>query len=177
MGDSLLCVDVAPEVLGLLGIVARDHSGLAWLPSSWAYLAVFVGKGKSLHETKNLISAAADWEVVHAVLAQDAFLVNDVGGTEGGVVLATAVLNKAAIVTCEASVDVSDQGDLHGTETTLVRSEHRPSLVHECRVSRATDDLAVGVSELLGLVVKLAHFSRADEREVEGVEEENHVLA
>ena len=174
---SLLGVDVAPEVLGLLRVVAWNHSWLAWLPSSGANFAVFISKGESLDKTKHLVRASADGEVVDTVLTQNSFLIDNVGGTEGCESFAAFVLNEAAIIASEASVDVSNKWDVHVSETALVLRSHSPSLVYKDRITRAPDDLAISICELFSLVIKLAHFSRADESKVEGIEEENDVLA
>lgn len=173
---SLLAVDVGPEVLELVRAVVRNHGRLARLPSSWAHLSVFISECQGLDESQNFVSTSADWEVVHAVLTESAFLINDVGRAESGVALTAVVLDQAAIVTGDASVDVSEKRDVHLTNTTSSAVEHGPALVDEDGVTRASDDLTIVGSKLSSFVVELSDLCRADERKVEGVEEQNHIL-
>ena len=174
---SLLAVDVGPEVLKLVRAVVRNHGWLARLPSSRAHLSVFISECQGLDEAQNFVSTSADWEVVHAVLTESAFLINDVGRTESGVALTAVVFDQAAIVTGDASVDISEKRDVHLTNTTSSAVEHGPALVDEYGVTRASDDLTIVGSKLSSFVVELGDLCRADERKVEGVEEQNHIFA
>ena len=174
---SLLAVNVLPEVLKLCRAVVRDHSRITWLPSSWAHLSVLVGERESLHKAQNLVSASSDGEVVHAVLAELSFLVDDVGCAVSGTLFVAAIFNQASVVTGNALVHVGEERNIHLAYTTLIAAEQRPALVDERGVAGAADDLSVGSLKLLKLVIKLGHLSWANEGEIEGPEEEHHVLS
>jgi len=90
---SLLAVNVLPEVLKLGRAVVRDHSRTTWLPSSWAHLSVLIGERESLHKAQNLISASSDGKVVHAVMAELSFLVDDVGCAVSGTLIVATIFN------------------------------------------------------------------------------------
>ena len=128
---SLLAVNVGPEVLEFVRGVVGDHGGLAWLPSSGADFTVLVSESACLDQTQDLVSTSADGQVVHAVVTQVAFSVDEVGGTESSVVLAAAVFDQAAIVAGDASVDVGEEGNVHLANAASGAVEHGPALVDE----------------------------------------------
>ena len=128
-------MDVGPEVLEFVRAVVGDHGGLAWLPSSGADFTVLVSEGACLDQTQDLVSASADGQVVHAVVTQIAFFVDEVGGAESGVVFTAAVFDQAAVVAGDASVDVSEEGNVHLANAALGAVEHGPALVDEDRVA------------------------------------------
>ena len=66
--------------------------------------------------------------------------------------------------------------DLHFPKTSFLATSLAPGQVREVAVGGAGDDGAVEGLELLGAVVEGDDLGGTDKGEVEGVEEENHVL-
>ena len=131
---------------------------------------------EGLHEADDFVDVPSHGQVVDAVLAKSALLVNDVGCTERNTCVIT-VLDKAAIVLADLLGDVRDHWDAHGSEATLLSRLHRVLSVGEVRVNRAPDDLSVDGLELGALVIELADFSRAHKCEVQRPEEKHDILA
>ena len=72
--------------------------------------------------------------------------------------------------------EVRDQRDVDGADATIVHWFVSPGNVGELRVDRDADDLAVALREFLDPVIEGEDLGRADEGEVERVEEQRHVL-
>jgi len=164
------------QELGKLGVVAGGHGGLAGSPGGGANLAVDVGVLEGLNEAEGLVDGAADGEVVHGDVAEDALVIDDVGGAEGNAGV-LALLNEAAVVAGDLVGDVGEEGHLHGANATLGAGLLGVLHVGEVAVDGAADDLGADLLELGGLVGELADLGGAHEGEIEGPEEEHGVLA
>ena len=171
-----LCVSVCPEGGESITVVIGDHSGRARLPARGAHLTVLVGVLESLDEAEDLVNVPAHRQVVDAVLAQGAFLVDDICCAECDASV-VAIFDQAAVVFGDLLSDVGNHGDAHGTETSSLSRLHSVLAVGEVRVDGASNDLRVDGLKFSALVVELADFSGAHEREVQRPEEQHDVLA
>lgn len=164
-----------PELVELL-LVSRGHRGLSGSPGSGANFTVLVSVLESFNETESLFDVASDGEIVHGDVAEDALIVDDVGGAEGNTGV-FALLDEAAVVLGDLLGEVGEEGHLHGSNSTLVAGLLGVLHVGEVGVDRAANDLRADLLELGGLVGELADLCGAHKGEVEGPEEEHGVLA
>ena len=164
-----------PE-LGELGIVSGGHGGLSGSPGGGADFAVLVSVLESFNETEGLFDIAANGEVVHGDVAEDALVVDDVGGAECNTRVLT-LFDEAAVVLSDLFGQVGEEGHLHGSNSSLVAGLLGVLHVGEVGVDGAADDLGAELLELGGLVGELADLGGAHKGEVEGPEEEDGVLA
>ena len=111
-------------------------------------------------------------QVVHARVPQDLVVVDEEGPPQGnpGIV-------QDPVVRGNLLVNVRDEGDVDGAESSHVFGLEGPPPVDEVGVDGAADDLAAVFPEGLGVVAEIDDFGGADEGEVEGVEEEEQPLA
>ena len=137
---------------------------------------MFIYVLEGLDEAEDLINIPANRQVVDAVLAEGAFFVDDICSTESDTSVIT-ILDKAAVVFRDLLSDIRDHRDAHGTETASLSWLHSVLSVGEVRVDGASNDLGVDGFKFSALVVKLADFSGADEREVQRPEEQHDVLS
>lgn len=105
-------------------------------------------------------------------LPNDTLGVNDEETTESN----TVIFDKNAIVSGNLLGLVSQNRDLHLTETTLLARSVNPGQVRELRVSGGSDNSSVKCLELGDSVREGNDLSGADEGEVHGVPEEDNVL-
>ena len=159
------------ELEGLSGVSL--HGGLALGPVGRADLAVLVGELEGLDQAKDLLGVAADGEVVHGDLANDALGVDDEETTEG----VARVHVKHTIVDGDLLVDVLDQRDVHLAETSVLAVGVDPGQVGEHRVHRDTKHLSVQLGELGSSLREGNNLSGAHKGEVQRIEEENNPLS
>jgi hypothetical protein len=105
-----------PVLESLLAAMAGIHTLLAWGPLAGADFAVLLDMLESLNEAKNLIHVTPDGEVIELHVSQDTLAIDDEGGTE----VEGIISGEAAIVTAELLGQISEHGDLHSTEATLL---------------------------------------------------------
>ena len=168
----LLCPERGKLITAMIG----DHGGLAGLPARGANLTMLIGVLECLYHAEDFVNVAANGKIVHAHLAENAFAVNDVSGTQGNASV-LGVIQKAAVVAGNLLGNVGDHGNIHGAKATLLTRLHRVFSVRELRVDRAANKLAIDGFKLGGLVAELANLSRADEGKVEGPEEKHNILS
>lgn len=87
----------------------------------------------------------------------------------------TGIIENAVLIS-DILLDVSEKRDVNRSKSSIFTRVQSPSTVHKVRVDGGANDLAVVVSEVLGLVAEVDDFSGADEGEVKGVEEEQQPL-
>ena len=131
---------------------------------------------EGLEEAEGLVNVAADREVVDGDLTDVLVGVDEEDGAESNTGI-RAVVDEDTVVAGAVLGDVSDQGDVHLAEATLLAFLHGPGEVGELRVDGPGEDGAVELVELSEAVGVLGDFGGADEGEVEGVREEDDPLA
>ena len=131
---------------------------------------------EGLEEAEGLVNVAADGEVIDGDLTDVLVGVDDEDGAEGNTSI-RAVVDEDTVVAGDVLGDVSDQGDVHLAEATLLAFLHGPGEVGELRVDGPGEDGAVKLVKLSEAVGVLGDFGGADEGEVEGVREEDDPLA
>lgn len=129
-------VSVVLEVLHLL-LGVGDDGVAAGLPAGGADLAVLVGVLEGLHQPEGLVHGAADGEVVHGDLPEDALVVDDEEAAEGVAVL----LEVDAVVLADGVRQVGEEGDVESAEAALLARGIHPRQVREVGVDGAGDDL------------------------------------
>lgn len=159
-----------------LRLIRGLHGGSTWGPGGGADFAVLVRVLEGLDEAEGFLDITADGEVTDRDVSHDTFVINDVGGTEGDTSIIT-VLNEAAVLLGDLLGNISDHGDVHLAETTLLAVLLGVLHVSELGVDGGTDDLSTNLSESLGSVRVLNDLSGAHESEVEGPEEQDDILA
>mmetsp|Transcript_29093 Transcript_29093/g.92857 ORF Transcript_29093/g.92857 Transcript_29093/m.92857 type:complete len:310 (+) Transcript_29093:111-1040(+) len=162
--------------VGLGGRGLINHGRGAGLPAGGAHLAVRVGVLEGLDEAKDLVGVAADGEVVNSLLAEDTLGGNDEEAAEGDASV-VALLDEDLVVLGDGLGDVGHEGVLAAAEAALLAGLRGPGEVAVLGIHGHADDLAVDVLELLRAIGEGADLGGAHEGEVEGVEEEDDVLA
>lgn len=158
------------EVLG--GILGVDGL-VTLLPVGRANLAILSNELEGINQTKELVDVTANGGVVDARLLEDSFRVDDEGATESD----ASILNEHTVVTGEAVVGVSNQGDGNTTETTVGSRGVVPSVKSILRIGGSVEKLSTLVAELLQLLVEGDDLSGAHEGECHGDERKNDPLA
>ena len=87
------------------------------------------------------------------------------------------MVEKAAVVACDALSDVRKHRDAHGAKTALLPGLHSVLSVRKMRVDGTTDYLGADGFELRSFVGELTDFGGAHKREVQGPEKEDNILA
>ena len=164
-----------PERCELAAGVVGNHGLLTGLPGGGANFTVLVRELECLDETESLFDVAADGQVADRDVADDLVGVDDVGGAEGDAGILT-VLDERTVVLGNGLVQVSEHGDVHFAEATLVSGLLGIFFMDEGRVDGAANDLAVDLFELSSGVRELADFGGAHEGEIEGPEEEDNIF-
>lgn len=122
-------VGLLKVALAALGICF--HGSFARPPPSWAYFAVLVGELEGLHEAESLVNIAADGQVIDGDLTEVALIVNDEKPTEGN----SFILLQDSIPAGNVAGLISQQGDLHLSETTLFAFSLHPCEMAEMTIS------------------------------------------
>lgn len=120
-----------PVLEGLGALVVSIHSLLAWGPLGGADLAVLLDVLEALHESEDLVDVAADRQVIELHVSEHALAIDDEGGAE----VEGVIGGEAAIVAAELLGQVSEHGDLHATEATLLSGLVGELLVTEVGVN------------------------------------------
>jgi len=159
--------------IGFAGLRVGFHGGLAGLPAGGAHLSVLVCELEGLNKTKSFIDISANRKIIDSNLSQNLVFVNDKQTTEAD----TVRFLKNAIGPADGHRFVRQQRNLHFTQTSSFPGFLNPSQVGEVRISRAGDDFTADLAEFLGSVREGNDLSRADKGEVQGIEEQNNILA
>lgn len=168
-----MSVLILPVLKSLGALVVSVHASLAWCPLRGAHLAVLLDMLESLHESQYLIDVTTDGQVIELHVSEHSLAIYDVSGTE----VKSVVSSEAPVVSSKLLSEICEHGNFHAAQATLLSRFVCELLVSEVRVNGGSDDLAAVLSELLGLVTELDDLSGAHECEVEGVSEEDDVLA
>ena len=137
------------------------------------YLSVLVSKLESLHQPQSLVHIATHGKIVDGDLSQLPGGVDDEEAAEGDAL----VLLEHPVGAADGHVLVGQERDLHGAEAALLAAPLAPRQVGEVAVRGARDHRAVDRLELRGTVIEGDDLRGTDEGEVQGVEEDDHVLA
>jgi len=159
-----------------LSLIRGLHGGSTRGPRGGADFAVLVRVLEGLDEAEGFLDITTDGEVTDRDVSHDTLVINDVGGTEGDASIVT-VLNEAAVLLGDLLGNISNHGDVHLAEATLLAVLLGVLHVSELRVNRGTDDLSANLSESLGSIRVLDDLSGAHKSEVEGPEEQDDILA
>ena len=163
---------MAGQVLGNAG--GRSlHAGLALVPAGRTDFAVLFGELQRVDHAQHFVDVAAERQVVDHLVADDALLVDQEGAAEGDAGGAELDVVGAA----DFMLDVSDQRVLDLADATVVDRGVLPRGVGELRVDRDADDFDAALLELVQAVIEGDQFRRADEGEVQRVEENDDILA
>ena len=138
-----------------------------------AHLSKLVSELECLDKPQGLIHIAAHREVIDGDLPQSAIRVDDEEAAEGD----TVILLEDPIGPTDGHVLVSQERYLHSAQTSHLPLSLAPGQVGELAVSGAGDHSSVDGLKLPGAVIEGDDLSGADEGEVQGVEEEDHILA
>ncbi len=153
-----------------------NHCFLAWLPTCWADFSVLINELEGLDQSQVLIRVSAHWQVVDGWVLDNTVSVDDVSGSVRDSFF-VSILAKAAIGFRDCLVEIWDQWNIHGPESSFFSGLKRVLHVWELGVNWAGQDFASDFLELLGLVAEGNNFGGADEGEVEWVEEEEDILS
>ena len=120
-----------PVLECLLAAMAGVHSLLAWGPFAGANLTVLFVILECLHKAENLIHITAYGEIVVLHVSENTLPIDDESGAE-----------MKSIISCEASIvatkllsEVSEHGNLHAAEATLLTRLVGKLLVSEMGVN------------------------------------------
>jgi len=150
----------------------RLHGSLARLPASGADLAVLVGELESLQQPQRLVHASPHREIVDRDLPQLSERVDYKESSEGE----TLILLQDAVGAAYGHTLVGQQGNLHLAQAALLAGLLAPGEVGELRISAAGHHRTVQGLELRHPVREGDDLSRADEGEVQRIEEEDHIF-
>jgi len=134
---------------------------------------VLVNKFKSLDQPQSLVNRPTNGQIVDSDLPDVVLVVNDEQAPVGD----AGIGNHDSVSLADGVVDVGDQRDLHLAQTALLPVLLGPSQMGKLRVGGAAHDVATQVLELFDAVGEGDDLGRADKGEVEGVEEQDGVLA
>lgn len=174
--SSDLSVFSLPVLLGLLAVRVSVHGLGARSPLSRTDFSELVSVLECLDQSQDLINVPAHRQVTDGDVSQDTVSINDVSGSVGNSLIFSMV-DQAPVSLRYFPCHVSNEGNVHLAETALLPVLLSVLHVGELGVSGSSNHLAVDGSELLGSVRELDDLGRAHKGEVEGVEEEHHVLA
>ena len=138
-----------------------------------SYLSMLIRKLECLDQPQSFIHISPHWEVIDSDLSQGAATINDKQASE----CKTLILLEDPIGPADDHALVCQQGDLHVPQPSRFAALLTPGQVGEVGVSGAGDDSAVEGFKLCNSVREGDDLRRADEGEVEGIEEEDNILA
>jgi len=134
---------------------------------------VFICELESLNKPQGFIDIPANREVIDSDLPEGAIAIDDKKTSEGD----TICLLENSISPADGHALVSQERNLHVPKTSSLATLLAPGKVREVRVGGARDNCAVQSFELCDSVREGDDLSWADKREVEGIEEEDNILA
>src|SRR3982751_298086 len=142
---------------------------LSWRPVGRAKAAGL----ETLKDAKRLVDRASDVQVVDDRILQDAFRVDDEKPAKSNV----RIVHQDVVFRGEASAYVRSDRVFDALNAVLVLRRLEPRAVRMDRVGRDTQDLCTDALDLVKPVRKMDQFRRADEREIERVEEQDEPFA
>jgi len=122
---------------------------------------------------QRLVGVAAERQVVHELVADDAVLVDQ----EGAAQCDTLILDQHVIVARDRLRDVGHHRELHRPEAAILRRRIAPGIVAVLAVHAHRHDLHLALGELRHAVRIGEDLRRADEGEIERIEEDEAVAA
>ena len=134
---------------------------------------MLVDELESLDKPQGLVDVAANGKIVDGDLPQRALGVDDEEAAEGDAV----ILLEDPVGPADGHVLVGQEGDLHVAQAAHLPLPLAPGQVGELAVGGARDHRGVDGLKLPGPVIERDNLGGADEGEVQGVEEEDHVFA
>jgi len=138
---------------------------LAWLPVSGAETTGL----ESFKDAESFFDRSADVEGVHYLILQYAIGIDDKETAEGD----AFVFEQYTVVTADVFGDVRGEYVFDGAETTLIVRGIDPGSVAVYRVGRNSEDFGTGLGYFIVFVAEGLEFGRADEGEVQWIEEQN----
>ena len=129
---------------------------------------------EGLHDAEDLLDVAADGGVVEGGVAEDSLAVDDEEGAAG----VARVAEEGVVLDAEVLGEIGEEGEVQGaSETTGLAGDLGPGEVGVEGVDGGAEDDGVDGVELGEVILEGEDLAGADEGEVEGVEEEDDVLA
>merc|ERR1719228_806708 len=163
-----ICLEIRLASLGI-----RLHCRLTRLPPSRTNLPVLVSELESLNQSESLVHISPNRKVIHSDLSQGAAAVNDKETPE----CQTFVFLEHSVCPADCHALVRQERDLHVSQPTGLPALLTPGEVGEVGVSGAGDHCTVESLKLCHPVREGDDLGGADEGEVQGIEEEDNVLA
>jgi len=148
------------------------HGQVSRLPVGRAHLTVLLNELESLDQADDLINVAADRKIVDGDLAQVTGRIDDEKGTKWD-----AIGKKNTVLGGDRLGEVSDNRDLHVTQTTFLARSVHPGKMGEQGIARGSNDLGVDGIELRLTIAESNDLGRADEGEIQRIPEEDDPLA
>src|SRR5512135_3181323 len=148
------------------------HRLRAGLPVRGADLAVLTDELEGLEQAERLVHGAADAEVVDRRVLDDAVGVDEEEAAQGDL----PVLGEDAVFLGELLAEVLEERVREALDAALLAALLGPREVAVFRVDGGAEDLGAELFELAEAVREREDLGRADEREVERVEEEDDPL-
>src|ERR1035437_2323003 len=168
MGGRLL--RVREVIFGLLPVGL--HGLRARLPVGGADLAVLAHVLEGLQDAERLVDGAADRRVVDRRVLDDAFGVDDEQAAQRDL----AVLGQHVVLLGEVLAEILEERVREALDATLFSRFLGPGEMAELRVDGGAEHLGVELLELAEPVREREDLGRADEREIEGIEEQDDPL-
>ena len=164
--------------IGFLEVFARSlrvgfHGWVTLLPVSGAHFAVGLELVQRIDEAQGFVYATAQWQVIDQHVPKNACLVDQEQATQGN----AFVGEKNTVILGNALGEVSNKGVPNATETTLSTGRLVPGQVRELAVHRDAKNFCIALLEFSKLLIESNDFGWANKGEVEGVKEEDNVLA
>jgi len=167
LGVGLLEVGFAALGVGLHGVISR-------LPVGGADLAMLISELEGINQAEDLIDVSADGRVVHGDVANDTLVADDEETTES----VSSFLEHNSVVAGDVASEIREEGDVElASQTTFLARSVDPSKMGKVRVDGGADKLAADVVEFLSTVAEGQNLGRADESEVQRIEEKDQVLS
>jgi len=142
---------------------------LAWLPVSAAKSAGLEG----FENSQSFVNRTSDVEAVDNLILEVAIWIDDEQTTQCN----AFVFHQYAEVAANVFGDVGSQYELDWAQSTFVFGGLDPSAVAVYAVGRDCQDFSAGFLELVVSLIERGDFSRANEREIQGVEENDQPFA
>ena len=160
----------------MLGQVLGDavgvglHAGLALVPSGGANLAMLLGELQGVDQAQGLVDVAAQRQVIDMRRLHHAVLVDHEGAAQRH-----AAGQQDAVGLGDVLGQVGHHGELHVAQAALLHRGVLPRQMGEVGIDADGDDLGVALGEGLDAMVVGQDLRRADEGEVQRIEEHDAV--
>ena len=148
------------------------HGRLAFLPLGGADVAMLLEELQRVHHADHLVDVAPQRQVIDHLMANDALTINQERTAQGH-----GVIHQHIVVAGDAFGEIRYHGHLHLADATLCLRGILPGQMGIMGIDAARHDFAVAGLELRQAVVEGEDLRRADEGEVQGVEEQHPIFA